>query len=331
MKRFSQFLVEGKIPHFAITPKEDNALSWNNKVGFYSFDVTTDCQRGCPGCYVDRGREIECNAKKKIKELDYYGELQKWEDRANRDEKFAKVLADAKMQVNRNGGIRMFAAGDYDPTNEKHSDDEIEKFLDDCLACGWQAKAITKEKIFLRKFGKHKALGTIDLSMNKDGFGFSHQEVIDYTKNPEFGKKIKGRMMVFTPHDIHDILKMKDMSHIGVITGGHGFAATQTVAPVKPFDRAGEKKVYYFANFPKELKTLFNSGEIEDASRALALLNDYTKKFNKKVNEPSEKAKLFTIDDIRHIAKMAKNKMCCVGGKCDTCTAKCGSGECEPH
>ena len=77
-------------------PNLANALNHNGKVMFYAFDLTNRYNRGCPGCYVDRAKEIACNAVADIPIKEYKGDLRKWEEWGNKSPENARVLADSK-------------------------------------------------------------------------------------------------------------------------------------------------------------------------------------------------------------------------------------------
>jgi len=166
-----------------------NALNHNGKTMFYAFDLTNRCNRGCPGCYVDRAKEIACNAVADIPIKEYKGDLRKWEEWAAKSPANAAKLQDAKDQTNANGGIRMFSAADYPDASDKEYMDilaqakisdpnffknNVTAFLDDAKATGWHVKAITKELNFIKDHIHHDALKGVDVSMNSQGFGESH-------------------------------------------------------------------------------------------------------------------------------------------------------------
>jgi hypothetical protein len=166
-----------------------NALNHNGKTMFYAFDLTNRCNRGCPGCYVDRAKEIACNAIADIPIKEYKGDLRKWEEWGAKSPANAALLQNSKDQTNANGGIRMFSGADYpDATDKEYMDilaqakisdpnffkNNVTAFLDDAKATGWHVKAITKELNFVKDHIDHPALKGVDVSMNAQGFGESH-------------------------------------------------------------------------------------------------------------------------------------------------------------
>lgn len=285
-------------------PELPNALNHNGKNMFYSFDLTNICDRGCPGCYVARGVEISCNGVAKVPLKEYKGDLRKWEDLYHiakqtpeqfpakkmrmTAEQYVEALDDTKKQVNANGGIRMFSAADYPDassdfykqimkkygiTDKDYFKTQVSNFLNDAHETGWHVKAITKEKKFLKDHIDHPALKGVDVSMNAQGFGESHESVKNLRKgkhedfSPKENKvlkanahKIIGRTVTHTPFDLQAILDhKKDHSHIGVITSGHdipgsGIRYTSSV----PKDPMSPKTIIIQKNFPKQLMSILD-------------------------------------------------------------------------
>lgn len=288
-------------------PELPNALTHNGKNMFYSFDLTNICDRGCPGCYVSRGVEISCNAVAKIPLKEYKGDLRVWQKnyddakmaiehnnaklfkvRNITPEEYIKALDESKKQINANGGIRMFSAADYpDASNDfykvilkkygvedkNYFKNQVQKFLDDAKDTGWHVKAITKEKQFLKDHIHHDALKGVDVSMNAQGFGESHESVKSMKKGkhehftPKENKALKqnshkiiGRTVTHTPFDLLTILDhKKDDGHIGVITSGHdipgsGIRYTASI----PKDPSSPKTIIIQKNFPKKLMSILD-------------------------------------------------------------------------
>jgi hypothetical protein len=303
-----------------------NALNHNGKVMFYAFDLTNRCNRGCPGCYVDRGKEIACNAVKDVPIKEYKGDLRKWEDWASKSPANKQKLDDAKKQTNDNGGIRMFSAADYpDATDAEYvkilkdakiSDtnffkNNVTAFLDDAKATGWHVKAITKELNFLKDHIDHPALHGVDVSMNAQGFGESHEVVKalrsgkhnhknlsdaekvklgtkfdskDAKRLAQHANKIIGRTVTHTPFDLTKILEHKDdHSHIGVITSGHDIPGNGIrYVPSKPKQPFSPKTIIMQVNFPDTLKHILD-GDVKtpSLSEVASALNEYADKYNK--------------------------------------------------
>lgn len=281
------------------------AIQKNLKMGL-SFDVTTDCARGCPGCYVDAGRKTGCNAKSKYNLCYYRGELA--------DPSFNAKNAELKNKTNEHGGLRMFSGGDYIPStlpNNTHYRDlkssnptaynrevalqkarhdfankQIKNMLDDAKSNGWKVKAITKEKEFIDNHIFHDALNTVNLSMNKHEFGFTHDEVKNIKKTlGKHSHKVTGRVMAFTPNDLHDILNEKDKSHVGIVTSGHNFPGNGIViSPKNANDRTGTHTVYILQNFKDDVKEFLN-GEDKPIQTVMKSLNKYVNEYNKKVSD----------------------------------------------
>lgn len=297
----------GNVKDETITIPVANALQKNSKT-IVSFDVNTDCARGCPGCYVDTARKIGCNVKAKYQLCEYRGELGK------------KIFNNDKIrnEINKLGGIRMFSGGDYIPSHlpensyykklkEKNpteynreaaiqklkhdfANEQIKAFLDDAKKYGFRVKTITKEPEFIQNHAFHDAIETINLSMNKHDFGFSHDQVKEIKKSlGDMGHKIKGRVMVFSPIDIHDLLKEKDKSHIGIVTSGHNFSKNGILlSPKNPNDRHGIQTIFIQKNFPEKVKNFLN-GEDVPIHEVLKKLNEYNKEYNKIVNDVRNK------------------------------------------
>jgi hypothetical protein len=119
-----------------------------------SFDTTTMCvkkRRGTPClyCYVEHSRDHGYNAKRYIEKDTYDGWVQ-------------RLRPQTIKRLNKMGGIRTFAFGDYLKTHEK----EIRKFLDDCQLCRLKVKVITKIVKFVYDFHDHPAIGIINLSVD---------------------------------------------------------------------------------------------------------------------------------------------------------------------
>lgn len=285
-------------------PNLPNALNHNGKNMFYSFDLTNICSRSCPGCYVARGVEISCNGVSKVPLKEYKGDLRKWDylyhiaketpaqfpakKMRMSAEEYMTALDDAKKQVNANGGLRAFSAADYpDATSEfykpimekygitdpNYFKDQVKQFLNDAEATGWDVKAITKEKNFIKDHIDHPALKGVDISMNAQGFGEAHDSVKNMRKgkHPDFDKetnkkfksnshKIIGRTVTTTPFDLQTILDhKKDHEHIGVITSGHDIPSSgiryNPSVPKEPFS---PKTIIIQKNFPKKLMSILD-------------------------------------------------------------------------
>lgn len=281
-----------------VYPKLPNALNHNSKNMFYSFDLTNKCNRGCPGCYVGRAGEIQCNAVADIPIKEYKGDLREWADRAKSEpnSEFAKNLKDTIKQVNANGGIRMFSAADYPQSSDasyvkildmagisdkNYFKNQVTKFLNDCHYSGFHAKAITKEISLLTDHIDHPALKGVDVSMNAQGFGESHESVKkmrsgtheelsaeDNKKLAKHAKKIMGRTVTHTPFDLLEVIKhvnLKDDSHIGVITSAHDIPVDGVrYQHSKPKDDTSPKNIVIQVNFPDRLMHLLNGdGDIK--------------------------------------------------------------------
>lgn len=318
-----------------------NSLNHNGKVMFYAFDLTNQCNRGCPGCYVDRAKEISCNAVANIPIKEYKGDLRKWEEWANKSPENKKILEDSKKQVNENGGIRMFSAADYpDATDQEYVQilkkakiadtnffkNNVTAFLDDAKATGWHVKAITKELNFLKDHIDHPALKGVDVSMNAQGFGESHEVVkalrsgkhnhknlsdadkvklgtkfdsTDAKKLAKHADKIIGRTVTHTPFDLTKILEHKDdHSHIGVITSGHDIPGNGIrYVPSKPKQPFSPKTIIMQSNFPERLMQILD-GDIPTPaiSEVTSLLNEYASKYNKLRDAASQALKKGTIN-----------------------------------
>lgn len=327
----------GRKLHHAVA----NAFNHNGKNMFYSFDLTNRCNRGCPGCYVDRAKEIQCNAVADLPIKEYKGDLRKWEEWAKKSPENAKVLADTKAQINANGGIRMFSAADYPDPND-HEYDEILKqagitdkdyfrhnvtaFLDDAKATGWHVKAITKELSFLNDHIHHDALKGVDVSMNAQGFGESHEVVKalkhgkhdhkslsdadkeklsnkfskeDAKRMKDHSHKIIGRTVTHTPFDLLKILEHRnDHDHIGVITSGHDIPGNGIrYVPSKPKQPLSPKTIIMQTNFPSKLMHWLDGDEKYPSVDAVTnALNDYAAKYNKLRDAASKALKDGTIE-----------------------------------
>lgn len=303
-----------------------NAFSHNGKNMFYSFDLTNRCNRGCPGCYVDRAKEIACNAVKDLPIKEYKGDLRKWEEWASKKEENKKILDDTKKQINANGGIRMFSAADYPNSSDpfyqqlmkeygvvdndyfKHN---VTAFLDDAKQFGWHVKAITKEVTFLKDHIHHDALKGVDVSMNAQGFGLSHESVkalrhgnhdhkslsdkdkehLQSNLTKEDAKNIKkhahkviGRTVTHTPFDLTKILEHKgDDSHIGVITSGHDIPGNGIrYVPSQPKNPLSPKTIIMQVNFPEKLMHWLDGDTKYPSVQAVTnALNEYAAKYNK--------------------------------------------------
>lgn len=313
-----------------------NALSHNGKNMFYSFDLTNRCNRGCPGCYVDRAKEISCNAVKDLPIKEYKGDIKKWEEWGNKSEENKKILEDTKRQINGNGGIRMFSAADYPDSSDPFYQDlmqhfnisdgdyfkhNVTAFLDDAKQFGWHVKAITKEVKFLKDHIHHDALKGVDVSMNAQGFGLSHEAVkalrhgnhdhkslsdkdkehLQGNLSKEDAKRIKkhankviGRTVTHTPFDLLKILEQKgDDSHIGVITSGHDIPGNGIrYVPSEPKNPLSAKTIIIQSNFPEKLMHWLDGDEKYPSIEAVtAALNDYAQKYNKLRDQASEALK----------------------------------------
>jgi hypothetical protein len=316
------------------------ALTHNGKNMFYSFDLTNRCNRGCPGCYVDRAKEIACNAVKDLPIKEYKGDINKWEEWGNKNPENKKILEDTKKQINANGGIRMFSAADYpdssDPfyaelmkeynvTDKDYFRHNVTAFLDDAKQHGWHVKAITKEISFLKDHIHHPALKGVDVSMNAQVFGLSHEavkalrhgnhdhkELSDADKehlksklSKEDAKNIKkhsdkviGRTVTHTPFDLTKILESKgDDAHIGVITSAHDIPGNGVrFTPSKPKEPFSPKTIIMQANFPAKLMHWLD-GDVKypSISAVTDALNDYAKRYNKLRDAASSALKKGTI------------------------------------
>jgi hypothetical protein len=291
---------------------------------FYSFDLTNRCNRGCPGCYVDRAKEIACNAVSDIPIKEYKGDLKKWEEWGNKSPANKKILEDTKKQINANGGIRMFSAADYPDASDheyvqilkdaKINDtnffkNNVKAFLDDAERYGWDVKAITKELKFLKDHVHHPALKGVDVSMNSQGFGESHEVVKalrsgkhnskeltepdqeklktlfdskDAKRLAQHSDKIIGRTVTHTPFDLTKLLEHKDdHSHIGVITSGHDIPGNGIrYVPSKPKQPLSPKTIIMQVNFPETLMHILNGDVKASIEQTKNALNEYAKKYN---------------------------------------------------
>jgi len=318
-----------------------NALAHNRKNMFYSFDLTNRCNRGCPGCYVDRAKEISCNAVKDLPIKEYKGDIQKWEEWASKSPENKEKLDDSKQQINANGGIRMFSVADYpdssDPfyvelmreygINDKdYFRHNVTAFLDDAKQHGWHVKAITKEISFLKDHIHHDALKGVDVSMNSQGFGLSHEAVkalkhgnhnhknlsdddkehlgsklskADAKNIKNHSSKIIGRTVTHTPFDLTKILEYKgDDSHIGVITSAHNIPTTGVrFTPSKPKNPMSPKTIIMQVNFPTKFMHWLDGDSKYPSIRAVtAELNKYADKYNKLRDKASSALKKGTIN-----------------------------------
>lgn len=328
-----------------------NAFSHNGKNMFYSFDLTNRCNRGCPGCYVDRAKEISCNAVKDLPIKEYKGDLAKWEEWGNKSPENKKILEDTKKQVNGNGGIRMFSAADYPDASDpfyselmkqyKVDDKDFFKhnvtaFLDDAKQYGWHVKAITKEVNFLKDHIHHDALKGVDVSMNAQGFGLSHEAVKalrhgnhdhksltdndkehlqsklskeDAKRIKKHGSKVIGRTVTHTPFDLLKILEHKgDDSHIGVITSGHDIPGNGIrFVPSVPKNPLSPKTIIMQSNFPERLMHWLDGDEKYPSVNAVTnALNEYAAKYNKLRDKALADLKRGTIKVLE--VNVAKNK-----------------------
>ena len=287
-----------------------NAFKYNGKMHFWSFDLTTVCNRECPGCYVARGREIDCNATKKVPLQEYKGDLEKWEEWGDKNPTNKKLLEDAKKHINSLGGIRMFSAADYPkaeemkhifsaydiPFDKNYFKYNVKAFLDDAHKYGWHVKAITKEINFLKDHIDHPALKGVDVSMNAHGFGESHDSLkklrsgTHESATPEENAKLKkhkdkiiGRTVTYTPWDLKVLLDHKaDPSHVGVITSAHeipgnGIRYNQSI----PKDPLSARTIFVQTNFPEELKYILNGSKPATPETLLVGLEKYVDKYNK--------------------------------------------------
>jgi len=164
----------------------------------------------CAYCYVESGREIAQKhpkyflAKAEKRGLRYQDTFKKW---IAKDGESFKKDADGNFKLttkgikqvadlNRMGGLRFFASGDY--IEDEATDNEIERIITDAQLVGLQLKAITKQAGFVKKYGnrvfekgplKGKPVFNINMSVDEQ-MGFK----LEIAKNLK--KKYKGNVNI---------------------------------------------------------------------------------------------------------------------------------------
>ena len=187
-----------------------------NEKTMCSIDVTNICPKRlkcktCKYCYIESHRDVDCNAKKLIIHRGYEGQIRTFKP-------------DVIKALNKMGGLRVFNASDYMPSNFA----VLKDMFDDAYAVGLFIKVITKVPEFIEDFVNHPAIKIINVSVDKTGDGMPINKARELKQ--KYGDKVKVRCAAMNPLEIVEFLSMKYKSQDGeekdlvdVVTAYHGY------------------------------------------------------------------------------------------------------------
>jgi len=181
------------------------ALMVNGKT-IRSFDLSTVCEKqqqgkGCPYCYVNSKREIkDARAKAICFKTSYNGEI-------------LRLKQKTVERLNKIGGLRLFAFGDY--VNSPEADNIIEQLIDDCRKRGLKIKAVTKRLDFVEKYVLR--IDCINLSVDSIGSGVDLNKALELKQR--FPSVIKIRAVALNENDFEN---WRNKKFVDIITLYHG-------------------------------------------------------------------------------------------------------------
>lgn len=185
----------------------------NQKTGL-SFDTTTVCSLArakvpCEYCYVQSERDNK-------------GWFAKGRILYDRYDGFVMRLRQDKIdKLNKTGGIRMFSFGDFLQTHHK----DVERFLDDCLLRGLDAKAITKQVKFIEWYHAHGAIKVIHLSIDNLQGDVGRSPITHplARRIRQTHRKVQIRAVVLNQDDLDYFGKQKWVDILTLNHGNNGF------------------------------------------------------------------------------------------------------------
>jgi len=178
-----------------------STLTKNYKT-FRSLDLSTKCIRiknghPCEYCYVQRARKIGYRAKTEYDRIPYGNDI-------------LRLKTKTVLQLNKIGGLRLFAFGDYEPWMKPH----IIKIIDNAERKGLLLKAITKQLNFLEFCDKIFTNYSMDFVHGFPSFPcFEHPN-------------LKYRVMVRNEDEVKQIYKEAD-----ILTPYHGPKINENYRP----------------------------------------------------------------------------------------------------
>jgi len=183
--------------------KMTKALTENSKT-IRSIDITTICPKAlannpCPYCYVQNAREVNFRAKAICTRTEYTNDI-------------LRLRRKTIDKLNRIGGLRLFAFGDYD--NSEYSDKLLEQIIGDARKKGLKLKAITRVISFVYKYADK--VDTINLSIDSIGHGIKLEKATELKRR---FKNVFIRTIALNEQDLENWLKNE---HVDVITLYHG-------------------------------------------------------------------------------------------------------------
>lgn len=205
---------------------EESTKHSNMKTGL-SFDTTTRCLqvragRACAYCYVDTHRKVgDSHSKRLVEHAAYDGFV-------------GRLRSDTIKALNKVGGMRMFAFGDYLRTHRK----DVLLFLNDCELYGLDAKAITKNVHFIYEMHDHPALRVINLSVDSLEKGGGPVSWDTARKLRETYSKVRIRSVVLHPEELPEYAGWVDVLTLNHGNNGfHSFQHDAVVAAGKQYPK----------------------------------------------------------------------------------------------